>query len=1035
MSLYEVCIRRPVFATMLILSLVVLGLASYMELGVDLFPKVDLPTVTITTRLEGASPEEIETQITKRVEEAVNTINGMDELRSTTIEGQSQVFATFLLEKNIDVAANDVREKVGAIVAQLPPGTDPPTIEKFDPDAAAVMSLVVSGVRSPREITELADKRLKKRLEAVNDVGAITIVGGRVREVQIVIDPERLKAYGLSIAVVKDAIRRQNVEVPGGRLTWQESETGLRTLARLETINDFSDLIVADYKGAPVRIKDIGQALDTEEEPRTISRLDGQNAVSLLIRKQSGTNTVKVVDNVKARLDEIRRTLPPDVSVRVVTDQSKFIKLAISQVQTHIIEGAFLASLIILFFIRNVRAAIVAALAIPASIIGTFTVLRYMGFTLNNMTLLALSVCTGIVIDDAIIVLENIFRHAEDGTKSAFEAAIEGTREIALAVMATTLSLVVIFLPVAFMSGLVGRFWKSFGLTAAFAIMISLLVSFTLTPMLSSRLIGRSRSLGHAKDSRLYLSLQGVYLKLLGWCLRHRLIVVLASIAILLSVVPLGKTAKFEFIPDDDMSEFEVIVETPPGSSLVRSDALLKDVESELKKIPEVERVFTNIGVRGQYQTNVTDASVYVGLKHLSERKRSQAQIMQQARGALKGFKALRIGVQNISLLSGGGFKATPFNLVIRGPELKKLDEYSSELINRFKAIPGFVDVDTGQAFKRPEIEVRLDRTKASDLGIKAETIASSLRTMVGGEKVGLFRQGADQYNVRLRLSPEHRKDSKSLEDLTVPSARGGLVKLSNVATLATGASPGQIDRYAQERQITVTSNLYDMPLGDATLKADGIIKDMNMPAEYSTSYLGRAKLMKEAFFNFMIAFVLSLIFIYMVLAAQFESYVHPITIMVSIFLSIPFGILSVILAGSTMNIYSIMGMFVLIGVVKKNAILQIDYTNTLRGRGMERMDAQMQANKVRLRPILMTTLAIIAGMLPVTLARGDGALSRASMAIVIVGGQAMCLLVTLLVVPVVYSLFDDLKGAKRWRPIRGGKTDLIGSEALAQPK
>ncbi|MBI5234900.1 MAG: efflux RND transporter permease subunit [Deltaproteobacteria bacterium] len=1014
MSLYEICIRRPVFATMLIASLVVLGLASYMELGVDLFPKVDLPTVTITTRLEGASPEEMETQITKRVEEAVNTIAGMDELRSTTIEGQSQVFATFLLEKNIDVAANEVREKVGAIVAQLPPGTDSPVIEKFDPDASAVMSLVVSGKRSQREITELADKRLKKQLEVVKDVGAITVVGGRVREAQIVIDPERLKAYGLSIALVKDAIRRQNAEVPGGRLTWRESETGVRTLARLETIDDFSDLIVADYKGAPVRIKDIGASLDAEEEPRTISRLDGQNAVSLLIRKQSGTNTVKVVDGVKAGLDEIRRSLPPDVSVQVVTDQSRFIKLAVSQVQKHLIEGAFLASLIILFFIRNIRAAIVAALAIPASIIGTFTVLRYMGFTLNNMTLLALSVCTGIVIDDAIIVLENIFRHAEDEAKSAFDAAIEGTREIALAVMATTLSLVVIFLPVAFMSGLVGRFWKSFGLTAAFAIMISLLVSFTLTPMLSSRLIGRSRSLGHAKDSRLYLCLRGVYLKLLAWCLRKRLIVVLASAAILLSIAPLGKMAKFEFVVDDDMSEFEVIVETPPGSSLLRSDALLKDVEAELKKIPEVERIFTNIGVRGQYQTNVTDASIYVGLVHLSERKRGQAQIMQEARGALKGFKGLRIGVQNIGMISGGGFKSTPFNLVIRGPELKKLDEYSTELVKRFKAIPGFVDVDTGQAYKRPEIEVRLDRSRASDLGIKAETIASSLRTMVGGEKVGLFRQGADQYNVRLRLSPEHRKDAKGLEDLTVPSARGGLVKLSNVATFAEGASPGQIDRYGQERQITVISNLHDMALGDAAVKADKIVKEMNMPSGYSTSYLGRAKLMKEAFFNFMIAFVLSLIFIYMVLAAQFESYVHPITIMVSIFLSIPFGILSVIVAGSSLNIYSIMGMFVLIGVVKKNAILQIDYTNTLRGRGMERMEAQMQANKVRLRPILMTTLAIIAGMLPVTLARGDGAMSRASMAIVIVGGQAMCLLVTLLVVPVVYSLFDDLRGVKR---------------------
>ncbi len=1019
MSLYEICIRRPVFATMIIMSLVVMGLASYRDLGLDIFPKVDLPTVTVTTRLDGASPEEIENQITKRVEEAVNTINGIDELRSTTIEGQSQVFATFKLEKDIDVASNEVRDRVSAVLGEFPPGTDAPIIEKFDPDAAPVMSIVISGKRSPREITEIADKRIKRQLEAIKDIGAITLVGGRSREIQVIVDPDRLTAYRLSIASVKDALKRQNVEVPGGRITWEAREEGLRTMGRIEKAEEFNDLIVADFKGAPVRIRDIGYAVDGEEEPRTVSRLNGNNAVSALIRKQSGTNTVEVVESVKAHLSEIRSTLPQDIEIQVVIDQSKFIKSAVAQVEEHLVLGSILASLIILIFIRDLRTAFIAALAIPSSIIGTFTILKYMGFTLNNMTLLALSVCTGIVIDDAIIVLENIFRHMEEEKRSAFDAAIHGTKEIALAVMATTLSLVVIFLPVAFMSGLVGRFWKSFGLTAAFAIMISLLVSFTLTPMLASRLLKLKHNGEKEKKSFLYSRMESGYLWMLKWCLNHRVISVIAALAILYSVVPLAKMSKAEFVVDDDMSEFEVIVETPPGSSLEKSDAILRSIETEIAKIPEVEKVFTNIGVRGQYMTNVTDASIYVGLKHMSERERAQSEIMQEARSLMKKFQNLRVSVQTINLISGGGFKATPFNLIVRGPELKKLDEYSGEIIKRLASLPGFVDTDTGQALRHPEVQVHIDRKKASDLGVKVESIASSLRTMVGGEKVTLYREGDEQYNVRLRLKDDFRKDSSVIEELTVPNSEGRLVKLNNFALLSQGVSPGQIDRYAQGRQITVISNLHGKPLGEAMTDANRVVSELNMPAEYSTTFLGRGKLMQEAFLNFLIAFILSLIFIYMVLAAQFESFIHPVSIMISIFLSIPFGILSLIIAGNSINIYSVMGLFILIGVVKKNAILQIDYTNTLRSRGMEKFDAQMLANKVRLRPILMTTLAIIAGMLPVTLGSGDGSASRASMAVVIVGGQALCLLVTLLIVPVFYSVFDDMSGLKLFRKIR----------------
>ena len=1026
MSLYELCIKRPVFTTMLIMALVVLGAASWLELGIDLFPKVDLPTVTVTTRLQGASPEEIEAQITKRIEEVVNTINGIDELRSSTIEGQSQVFATFLLEKDINISANEVRDKVSAIVSLFPPGTDAPIIEKFDPDSSPIMAIIVSGRRSAREITEVADKKIKRPLETVKDIGAISMVGDRKREIQITINPERLNAYNLSIQQVKDAIRKQNIEVPGGRITWQEKEEGLRTLGRIEKASDFNDLIVADFKGGPVRIKDIGAVIDGEVEPRTISRLDGNSAVSLLVRKQSGTNTVQVVEKIKERLAEIKASLPQDIQIQIVRDQSRFIKRAISEVNTHLVEGGILASIIVLLFIRNLRIAIIAAIAIPSSIIATFTAMRYMGYSLNNMTMLALSVSTGIVIDDAIIVLENIFRHIEEEKQTPLMAAINGTKEIALAVTATTLSLVVIFLPVAFMSGLVGRFWQSFGITATFAIGISLLVAFTLTPMLSSRFLkpaAAGKGMHNKKGaSGIYGKFERMYENALEWSLHHRLIVSLLALLLFLSPfipkIGLFNFAKVEFIVEDDMSEFEVIAETPPGSSIAKSADVLKQIEDELKKIPEVVHLFTTIGVRGAYMSNVTDGSIHIELKPIKERKRTQDEIMQEARKLLKKFSGLRISVQQISLISGGGFKQTPFNLAIRGPDMDKLDDYAGKIIKKLSLIPGFVDVDTGQALRQPETQVKINRAKASDLGIRIEDIASSLRTMVGGERISFYREADEQYDVRLRSMGDYRKNQSVISQLYVP-ARGRLVSLNNVADLTSGVSPGQIDRYNQERQTTIISNLYKKPLGEAVSQATAILKELNMPPEYSFTFLGRGKLMAEAFKNFLIAFVLSLIFIYMVLAAQFESFTHPLTIMASIFLSIPFGILSLIIGGSSVNIYSIMGLFILIGVVKKNAILQVDYTNTLRAKGIERYEAQIEADRARLRPILMTTFAIIAGMLPVALARGDGSSSRGSMAIVVVGGQALCLFVTLIVTPVVYSLMDDLGNLKIFSRIR----------------
>ncbi len=1025
MSLVDICVRRPVFATMLIVSLVVLGLASYRNLGLDLFPKVDLPTVTITTRLEGASPEEIESQITKKIEEAINTVNGLDELRSVTIEGQSQVFATFVLERDINEAANDVREKVSGVVSEFPPGTDAPIIEKFDPDAAPIMGIVVSGKRPAREITEIADKRIKRQLETVKDIGAITLVGDRKREVQVVADPFRLQAYGLSIQQVKTALQQQNVEIPGGRLTADRRESGLRTLGRIERVEDFDDLIVAERPGGPVRVRDLGRAVDGEEEARTLSRLDGRNAVSMLVRKQSGTNTVQVIDRVKAKLAEAGKTLPPDITMEVVRDQSRFIKKAVATVQEHLVLGAILASLIVWVFLgwRNWRPALIAALSIPSSIIATFTIMSAAGFTLNNITMLALAVSTGIVIDDAIIVLENIFRHMEEEKRSRMEAAVTGAREIALAVLATTLSLVVIFLPVAFMGGLVGRFWRSFGLTATFAILVSLFVAFTLIPMLASRFLKPSgpdhrgaagpRG-GGSKTARWYGLLERGYEWLLVRCLRHRLVTVVAAALIVVGTLYMGRGAGFDLGFDDDNSEFEVVVETPPGSSLTESDAILRQIEADLRGIPEIEHLFTTIGVRGQYRSAVTDGTIWVGLKPLSERVRTQVDIMREVRQRLKArHPHLRISAQRANLISGGGFRTTPFNLVIRGPDLQKLDEASQRLIQRLSAIPGFVDADTAQAYRQPEVQVLIDRKKAADLGVRVADVASALRTMVGGEKVGFYREGGEQYDVRLRLASGFRRDASTLPVLSVPASGARLVRLDNVTRLLDGVSPGQIDRYNQERQITVAANLDGKTLGDAIREANAAVRELKLPPTYSTSYIGRGKLLAEALYNFLLAFLLALVFIYIVLAAQFESFVHPVTIMSSLFLSLPFGLLTLVAFGISLNIYSIFGMFLLMGVVKKNAILQVDYTNTLRQRGMPRFEAQVEADKARLRPILMTTLAIVFGMLPIAFGRGDGATSRSFLAITVVGGQSLCLLITLLVTPVVYSLLDDLRGGR----------------------
>src|SRR5690242_15597978 len=666
MRFADVFIRRPVFATMLIASLVVLGLFSYRGLGLDLFPNIDFPIVTVTTTLKGASVEEMETGVTKVIEEAVNTMDGIDELRSITKEGLSSLVVQFVLEKPRDIAAQDVRDKVAGVLAQLPVGTDPPVIEKFDVDAVPVMSIAIAGRRSLREVTELARKQVKEDIETLPGVGQVILLGGQERAINVYVDPDRLTAQALSIGQVRSAIQQQNLELPGGRLDQTRRELVVRTMGRIEHVPEFNDLIVAHVGDRPLRVRDLGFAEDGTVEPRTLARLNGENAVQLAVRKQSGENTVDVIDRVKAELERLKQVLPDDVEMRVIRDQSRFIKASIETVRLHLWLGAALVAFTVLLFMRDWRSTVVAGVAIPTSIVATFTFMRYMGFTLNNLTMLGLVLAVGIVIDDAVVVLENIFRHIEDEGEPPMAAASSGTAEIALAVMATTLSLVIIFLPVAFMAGRVGRFFHSFGMTVAVAILISLLISFTLTPTLSARLLRRLPP-ERRHGGRLYRAFERVYVRLLAWSLAHRWVIVLVAIATVASTVPLIRVVGKTFLPLDDQSEFEITIRTPGGWSLGEVSRVFGEIEGHVRNLRGVTDVLTTIGDQtGRVKPgegDVTSGSIYVKLVDLRERTYSQFDVMDDARKILTDYPDLRTSVHGINPLATSGSRIAEVEL------------------------------------------------------------------------------------------------------------------------------------------------------------------------------------------------------------------------------------------------------------------------------------------------------------------------------------------------------------------------------------
>lgn len=1008
-KLAALCVKRPVFATMLVLSLTVVGVFSFFSLGVDLLPKVDLPTVSVSVSNPGASAEEIETEITKRIEDAVNTISDIDELRSTSVEGLARVTITFTLDKNGDVAAQEVRDKVALTVPDLPETAKAPVISKIDLDAQPIIDIAVSANLPVREVTEIADKQIKPKLENIAGVGQIQIVGGLRREIRVWVDPEKMRGFNLSVSDVATALRQQNLVLPAGSVTEGAREFTVRTLGRLVDPAQFDDIAIATRGPYVVKLSDIGHAEDSVEEPTTASRLNGEPAVTVVISKQSGQNTVATANAVKEELAELSKTLPKSVHLQLVNDQSRFIKAAVDAIETHLVEGSFLAAIIIYIFLANIRTTLIAAVAIPTSIVSSFALMAAMGFTLNQITMLALTLMVGIVIDDAIIVLENIFRFIEEKGMNPYQAAIEGTKEIGLAVMATTLSLLAVFLPIGFMGGIVGRFMSSFGFTASFAIAVSLLVSFTMTPMLASRFIKPDHGKKSSKESPIFRFLDRQYTTMLEWAMAHRKTMVTLSVLVVLSIVPLFMMVGKNFQPADDRSEFQISLRTPEGTSLAATTNVAERIARDMRTLPGVTDTLTTIGSGADEAVN--SGGIYVKLVPADRRKQSQNDVMEMARQVFKKYPAdLRtaVGPANAGV---GGFSNADIQFALNGPELDKLSEYSQELLAKMKQIPYVVDADTSLVYGKPELRIEIDRQRAADLGVRVNDIAQALNTLIAGQVVSTFPSGGEQYDVRLRAAQQFRNSTDALKELTVASSKLSWVTLDQVVRIRNGTAPSSIDRLDRQRQVSLTANVLPGGSQAAVLsKMSELAAGLHMDPGYGTALAGQSKELGRAGYYFMLAIALTFIFMYMVLAAQFESFLHPFTILLTLPISIPFGILSLLVAHQTINVLSGLGFLLLFGIVKKNAILQIDHTNGLRERGMERYAAIIQANRDRLRPILMTTMALVAGMMPLVISSGEGSMSNRSIGVLVIGGQTLCLLLTLLAVPVFYSIFEDMK-------------------------
>jgi len=1008
--LSELCVRRPVFATMLVMLLVVLGIFSFRDLGVDLFPKADPAVVSVSLLLPGASPDEMATSVVEPMEEALSSISGIDEMSSQRIqEGKAQISVKFVLERDINDAANDVREKVASAMKYVPPQILPPVITKVDPDSDPIMSVVLSSDgMSLRTLTEIADKQVKRAIETANGVGEVTLGGGRAREVHVVVDIEKLNAYGLSLDDVREAVVNENVEIPGGTVEQGKSQLLLRTLGRIDATDQFNNIVVSTKSGTPIRVSDIGYAEDSSERPVSGVWLDGAPAVVLDIKRAMGENTVQVIEGVKARLASVRRSLPAAVKLTVTRDDSKFIYASVAALEEHLIWGSLFAAIIVMFFIRNIRAVIIAALAIPASIISAFTLMRAMDFTLNNMTLLAITLAVGIVIDDAIVVLENIFRYIEEKNLSPFDAAIQGTREVALPVMATTLSLVVIFMPIAFMTGYARRFINPFGWTMAFAIMVSMLVSFTLTPMLSSRFLKLSDAAADhkTKERGFFHWLDNWYHGWVVWALDHSGVIIAVSVVAFVLTFPLNRMVGREFVPNEDMGEWTIHIDTPEGTSLEGSSEIANRLMKELSGIEGV----------AQIEPMITERPTHIHLQGQAlpydERKVTSDEIITEMRRRLAAHPAMKPSISVRNPLGGGeGGGGFPINANLLGPDLSRLADYSLKALAAMQKMPSLTDQKISLNISNPEIHVAVDRRRAADLGVRMATVGNTLRLAVAGDdEISTYREESEQYPVKIRVLEKQRRDIEAIGKLTVPSLNGP-VRIDNIARLDRGLGPSALQRFNRQYSVGIYA---DVAKGHALDQAAADVRKMfvelNLPADMTVKMSGQTKILDETTQNLIMAIGLAMIFVYMVLAAQFESFIQPIVIMLVIPLAMPFALLTLWITHRNLNLWSALGVLLLLGIVKKNSILQVDYANVLRAKGMPMREAVVEACRTRLRPILMTTAAIVAGLIPTSLGLGIGGTGRAAIAITIIGGQTLCLFLTLLLVPVAYVKFDALE-------------------------
>ena len=1014
-ALARLCIKRPVFATMLMAAFLVSGLFTYFSLGLDLLPKVDVPYVMVTVVNPGASPEEVETEIAKKIEDAVNSISGLDEIQAIAYEGMAMIAIGFDLSKDGNVAAQEVQNKINQIVNDLPASADVPVVRKIDPDAQSVMQIAVSAPRSTRDVTMIADKLIKQNLENVSGVGQVRMEGGANREIHVIVNPDRLRAYGLTVTHVFNALQSQNMEMPGGSVKAGELDYTIRTSGKIRNVEDFNQIAIAQRGDYVIKMSDIGRVEDTSKDPSSVVRLDGESAVQISVFKQSGANTVAVVDLVKARIEEIKKSLPKDMHIEILNDQSVFVRASINNIRNHLLEGSLLACIVIFLFLANWRTTLIAAIAIPVSLISAFSIMAIFGYTMNMVTMLALTLMIGVVVDDAIIVLENIYRYMEEKKVSAFEAAERGTKEIGLAVLAATISLLAVFVPVGFMGGIVGRFMSAFGFTCAGAVVISMLVSFTLTPMLCSRFVRPpdENSEKKSKDRKFFRVIDATYTKCLVWAMEHRGTVVFVCVLAVISIAPLFIFNGKNMMTRDDRSQLSINIRLPEGSSLAETTRYSEAIARKIRAIPEVTHTLNTVG--GGNSGVANEANIFLTLLDIGDRKQSSDQIAASIRETLKD-RDQNIFI-SVTIPGGMGGGRSDVEYFLEGPDIRKLAEYSDKLMEKARQIPGIGDIDTSLRSGKPEVQLYIDRSKAADLGVSVRDVQQALYALVAGQTAGTYFAGNDQYDVVVKADGRFRGSVEGLEKLSVASTKIGSVSLNEVVRQGEGSGPSSIRRLNRQRIVQVTGNL--LPGGDTASAMSALqaaAAELNMDPGYNGGVTGMTKEMVKTARYFLVAFALAFIFMYITLAAQFESFIHPVTILIALPLAVPFGLLSMLLARQDISVFSGLGLLLLFGIVEKNAILQIDRINGLRAEGMPLYDAIIQANRDRLRPILMTTLALVCGMIPLLISRGAGASTNHAIGFMVAGGQTLCLFLTLLAVPVFYSIWESIGARLRSR-------------------